>query len=138
MPEAEWEGEERKRILSLVRLVSKAIEKKDAESILPVYDTYDKNFCTFEDTVPYSRVDGAQFRNFVRGLANLQSASIDRQDVRVDFITRNVAIVTGMDDWEIKQNNNSIKGRSRFTIVFRKRRAWKAIHEHFTRIPEDG
>lgn len=133
---ARWREKERRSVLSLVMAVPKAIDSKDKDAVLRVYDTYDPLFCTFEDTPDrQDRVDGVQFRKFIEGLGNLESSSIDRKDVRVDLITRNVAVVSGMDDWESRQDGKEIKGVSRFTIVFRKKKGeWKAIHEHFTKI----
>jgi ketosteroid isomerase-like protein len=131
-----WEEEERKRIVSLVRRVPKAIDAKDKKKILEIYDSHDPNFCTFEDTPDFlGRVDGAKFREFVDGLSNLESSSISRRDIRVDLVSRNIAIVTGIDDWQSKMDGKVTKGISRFTIVFRKKKGdWKVIHEHFTKI----
>ncbi len=130
-----WETDERKKVLSLVRAVPAAIAAKDVKAILEVYDTNNPKFCTFEDDPHYlERVDGEGFRKFVGGLAEVDSASIDREDVRVDFLGRAVAVVTGMDVWETKQSSKITKGRSRFTIVLWKKGKWKVIHEHFTRL----
>ncbi len=125
--------------MSLVKTVPSAIESKDAKTILEIYDTYNPKFSTFEDDPHYSeRVDGRRFRKFIGGLADLESASIDRKDVRVDLLSSNVAVVTGIDDWEARQEGKTTKARSRFTIVFWKKGGWKVIHEHFTRLTEHG
>ncbi len=130
-----WETDERKRVLSLVRAVPAAIAAKDVKTILEVYDTNNPKFCTFEDDPHYlERVDGEGFRKFLGGLGEVDSASIDREDVRVDFLDRAVAVVTGTDVWETKQSSKITKGRSRFTIILWKKGKWKVIHEHFTRL----
>jgi hypothetical protein len=135
MTGARWETAERKKILLLVNAVPAAIKSKDAKRILEIYDTYNPMFCTFEDDPRYSeRVDGRRFRKFIGGLADLESTSIDRRDVRVDLLSKNVAVVTGMDDWKAKLRGKTTKARSRFTIVFWKKGGWKVIHEHFTRL----
>ena len=54
--------------------------------------------------------------------------------MRVDFLAKNVAVVTGIDDWTSRKGGKTFGGRSRFTIVFLKGRSWKVIHEHFTKI----
>jgi ketosteroid isomerase-like protein len=131
-----WEEEEKRRVLSLVRAVPKAIEKKNTEKILKIYDTNDPRFCTFEDTPDFlGLMDGPKFRRFVKDLRKLESSSIHREEIRVVFAARSVAIVTGMDDWRSRQNGKETKGISRFTIVLRKKkREWKVIHEHFTKV----
>ena len=136
MPLKEWEEEERREVVSLVRAVPKAINAKDTNKILEIYDTQDQGFCTFEDTPDFlNRVDGPRFRKFIDGLGKLESSSIDRKDIRVDFVARNVAVVTGMDDWQSKIDGKVTKGVSRFSVVFRKKNGkWKVIHEHFTKI----
>lgn len=127
---------ERRAILSLVMTVPKLIDSKDADAILGIYDTHDPLFCTFEDTPEnQDRVSGAQFRKFIGGLSELESSSIKRRDVRVDFVARDVAVVSGMDDWKSRKGGKETKGVSRFTIVFRKKQGrWRVIHEHFTKI----
>jgi ketosteroid isomerase-like protein len=132
----EEEGEEKRRVVSLVKAVPKAIDTKDKEKILRIYDTYDPMFCSFEDTPDFlGRVDGPKFREFIDGLGKLESSSIARKDIRVDFVARNVAVATGMDDWESRINGKVTRGVSRFSIVFRKKDGeWKVIHEHFTKI----
>jgi ketosteroid isomerase-like protein len=136
MPPKGWEEEEKRRILSLVKAVPKAIDAKDEEKILKIYDTHDPRFSTFEDTPDFlGRVDGARFRRFIGDLGKLESSSITRKDLRVDFVDRNVAVVTGMDDWRSKVDGKETKGVSRFSMVFRKKNGkWKVIHEHFTKI----
>jgi ketosteroid isomerase-like protein len=136
MPRKGWEEEEKRRVVSLVRAVPKAIDAKDKKKILKIYDSHDPRFCTFEDTPDFvGRVDGPKFREFIEGLGKLESSSITRKDIRVDFVSRKIAIVTGMDDWQSKQAGKETKGVSRFTIVFRKKKGeWKVIHEHFTKI----
>lgn len=135
MPSKDWKTQERGKVLSLVSEVPKSIDRKDPERILEIYDTHNPRFSTFEDDPDYlERVDGAAFRRFVGGLAKLQSSSIQRKDVRVDLLAKNVALVTGMDDWTSRKDNKTTKGRSRFTIVFQKKGTWKVVHEHFTRI----
>ncbi len=135
MPEG-WEDEERRKVVSLVRAVPKAIDAKDKKKILEIYDSHDPRFCTFEDTPEFlGRVDGGKFRRFIDGLSKLESSSITRKNLRVDFVSRNIALVTGMDDWQSRMNGKETKGVSRFTIVFRKKDGnWKVIHEHFTKI----
>jgi hypothetical protein len=136
MPRKGWEEQERKRIISLVKAVPKAIDEKDKAKILRIYDSHDPGFSTFEDTPDFlGRVDGVKFREFIDGLSKLESSSIARRDLRVDFGSKKVAIVTGMDDWQSKMNGKVTKGISRFTIVFRKKKGnWKVLHEHFTKI----
>jgi len=136
MPRKGWEEKERKRIVSLVRAVPKAIDTKDKKKILKIYDSNDPNFCTFEDTPDFlGRVDGTKFREFVDGLSKLESSSITRRDLRVDFVAKEIAIVTGMDDWRSKMDGKVTNGVSRFTIVLRRNEGnWKVIHEHFTKI----
>lgn len=116
--------------------VPRAIDTKDTEKILTIYDTKDPGFCTFEDAPDLlGRVDGPRFRKFIGGLRKLESSSTARKDLRVDLVTRNVAVVTGMDDWETKVDGKVTKGTSRFSIVFRKKNGkWKVIHEHFTKV----
>ncbi len=132
----EEEGEEKRRVVSLVKAVPKAIDTKDKEKILKIYDTYDPMFCSFEDTPDFlGRVDGPKFREFIDELGKLESSSIARKDIRVDFIARNVAVATGIDDWESRISGKVTRGVSRFSIVFRKKSGeWKVIHEHFTKI----
>jgi len=136
MPGKGWEEKERKKIVSLVRSVPKAIDSKDKKKILKIYDSNDPIFCTFEDTPDFlGRVDGAKFREFIDGLSKLESSSISRRDLRVDFASKRIAIVTGMDDWQSKMDGKVTNGVSRFTIVLRKNEGnWKVIHEHFTKI----
>lgn len=135
MPREGWEAEERNKILSLVNAVPTAIASKDARGILEIYDTHNPKFSAFEDAPHYlERVDGQGFRKFVDGLADLEFSSMDRQDVRVDFLARSVAVVTGIDDWETRGHGKTSRGRSRFTIVFWKKGRWKIIHEHFTKL----
>jgi hypothetical protein len=136
LPPKRWEEEEKRRVVSLVRAVPKAIDTKDKEKILKIYDTHNSKFCTFEDTPDFlGRVDGIRFRKFIDDLGKLESSSIVRKDLRVDFVARNVAVVTGMDDWRSRVNGKTTKGVSRFSIVFRKKDdKWKVIHEHFTKI----
>jgi ketosteroid isomerase-like protein len=136
MPRKGWEEKEKKRIVSLIRAVPKAIDAKDKKKILKIYDSHDPNFCTFEDTPDFlGLVDGAKFREFIDGLSKLESSSISRRDLRVDFVSKRIAIVTGMDDWQSKMESKVTKGVSRFTIVLRKSKGnWKIIHEHFTKI----
>ncbi len=135
MTGARWETTERKKILALVNAVPAAITSKDTKRILEIYDTHNQRFYTFEDDPHYlERVDGRRFREFIGGLADLELSSIERKDVRVDLLSRNVAIVTGFDDWEAKQKGKTTKARSRFTIIFWKKGRWKVIHEHFTRL----
>jgi ketosteroid isomerase-like protein len=131
------ERREKRKILSIVNAVPKAISAKDTKLILSIYDTEDAKFCTFEDIPPYSRINGTQFRNFINNLANLESSSIKRRDLRIDLITSDVAVVTGIDDWKIKQKNVETMGKSRFTIIFQKKGpTWKVVHEHFTNLPK--
>jgi len=136
MPPKGWEEEEKRRVVSLARAVPKAIDTKDKKKILKIYDSHDPRFCTFEDTPDFlGRVDGPRFRKFIDELGKLESSSIARKDLRVDLVARNVAVVTGMDDWQSKINGKETKGVSRFSIVFRKKKGkWKVIHEHFTKI----
>jgi ketosteroid isomerase-like protein len=135
MQSSKWEEEERAQVLSLVRAVPKAIERKDVKEILEIYDTHNPKFCTFEDDPDYlERVNGSTFRKFVGGLAKLDSSSIDRKDLKVDFLARNVALVTGIDDWTSRKDDKVIGGRSRFTILLQKNRKWRVVHEHFTKI----
>jgi ketosteroid isomerase-like protein len=136
MPRRGWEADEKRKIVSLVRTVPKAIQAKDKIKILRIYDTHDPMFCTFEDTPDFlGRVDGPKFREFIGELEKLESSSIIRKDIRVDFVSRKIAIVTGMDDWRSKLDGRETKGISRFTIVFKKKKdEWKVIHEHFTKI----
>jgi len=131
-----WEEEEKRRVMSLVRVVPKAIEKKNIEKIFEIYDTHDPRFSTFEDTPAFlGLMDGPKFRIFVKNLRKLESSSIHRKEIRVVFAARSVAIVTGMDDWRSRQNGKETKGISRFTIVLRKKKKeWKIIHEHFTKV----
>lgn len=119
-----------------MKAVPKAIDLKDKDKILGIYDSHDPRFCTFEDTPEFlGRVDGAKFREFVDGLGKLESSSISRRDIRVDFVAKNVAVVTGMDNWTSRMNGKDMGGVSRFTIVFRKKGGkWRVIHEHFTKI----
>lgn len=127
--------DEKGKVLSLVHEVPELIGRKDVKRILEIYDTRNPLFRTFEDDSEYlEKVDGEAFRRFVGGLAKLESSSIQRKDVRVDLLARNVALATGIDDWTSKKDNKTTRGRSRFTIVFRKNGTWKVIHEHFTRI----
>ena len=116
--------------------VPKAIDSKDKKTILRIYDTYDPSFCTFEDTPEnQNRIDGEEFREFVDGLGQLDSSSIDRKDVRVDLIADDVAVVSGMDTWSSSMKGKETKGISRFSIVFRRKKGeWKVIHEHFTKV----
>jgi len=116
--------------------VPKAIDARDKETILGIYDTRDPSFCTFEDTPEnQNRIDGAEFRKFIDGLGLLESSSIDRNDVRVDLVANDVAIVSGKDIWSSRISGKDTKGVSRFSIVFRKKKGeWKVIHEHFTKI----
>src|SRR5690348_16011924 len=66
MPRRGWEGDEKRKIVSLVRTVPKAIHAKDKIRILKIYDTHDPMFCTFEDTPDFpGRVDGPKFREFI-------------------------------------------------------------------------
>ena len=134
------QDEEREKILSRVMAVPEAISTKKKSRILQVYDSFDPKFSAFEDVPDYSLVDGSRFRRFIEELSEIKSASIDRQNVRLDFLARDVAVVTGVDDWRIETGGGVSKGRSRFTIVFWRRGSWKVIHEHFTRIPpqKDG
>jgi hypothetical protein len=135
MPSTTSEAEEKEKVLSLVLAVPNAIDHKDAKKILSIYDTTNPKFSTFEDDPSYlERVDGARFRKFIGELANLEASSIDRKDVRIDFLARNVAVVTGIDDWTSRRGGKAIGGRSRFTIILLKGRSWKIIHEHFTKI----
>jgi len=135
MPSDDWEKEGKQEVLTLVYAVPEAIDHKDLKRILEVYDTHNPNFSTFEDDPDYQeRVNGVSFRRFIKGIAKLESSYIERKDVRVDILARNVALVTGIDDWTSKKSSEITKGRSRFTIVFQKNETWKVIHEHFTRI----
>jgi len=132
--------EERQKILSRVMAVPEAISTKNKSRILKMYDSFNPKFSSFEDVPDYSLVDGSRFRRFIEELSEIKSASIDRQKVRLDFLAKDVALVTGVDDWRIETRGRVSKGRSRFTIIFWRRGTWKVIHEHFTRIPwqKDG
>lgn len=126
-------------ILRLVASISRAITSNNSKMILAVYDTRDPKFSTFEDTPGYPlRVNGAKFEEFVSELVSESRAErlkIDKRDVRVDFLGRNVAVVTGFENLQAIRNDKTIKARSRFTVVmWKKRKKWKVIHEHFTRI----
>jgi ketosteroid isomerase-like protein len=136
MPRKGWEEKESKRIVSLIMAVPEAIDAKDKKKILKIYDSNDPSFCTFEDTPDFpGRVNGAKFREFIDGLSKLESSTITRNDLRADFLSKKIAIVTGMDDWQSKTDGKVTKGVSRFTIVLRKKKgSWKVIHEHFTKI----
>ena len=112
----------------------KAIATGDPQTILRIYDTYNPKFSTFEDSPNYRLLDGRRFRKFVSRMGDIESASFDRKNLRVDLLTDRIAIVTGIDDWEVKRPGRVRKATSRFTIVFWKKRGWKIIHEHFTEI----
>lgn len=119
--------------------ISKAIISNDGGMILSTYDTRDPKFCTFEDTPEYPlRVSGNKFEEFISELLNesrAQHLRLDKRDVRVDFLSRNVALATGLENIQTTRNGLTTKTRSRFTIVlWKKRSRWKVIHEHFTRI----
>lgn len=139
MLQRSWETKEKKVILRLVSSISKAIESNDSRTILAVYDTRDPKFCTFEDTPEYlHRVNGAKFEEFISKLVSESKAGrlkIEKRDVRVDFLDRKVAVVTGFENVQVIRNRRTTKARSRFTIVLWKNgEKWKVIHEHFTRI----
>lgn len=126
-------------ILRLVSSISKAITSNNSRMILAIYDTRDPRFCTFEDAPEYPlRVNGAKFEDFISELvseARAERLKIDKRDVRADFLSRNVAVVTGFENLQAIRNGKTTKARSRFTIVlWKKRKKWKVIHEHFTRI----
>src|SRR3989442_13921947 len=93
----EEEGEEKRRVVSLVKAVPKAIDTKDKDEILRIYDTYDPMFCSFEETPDFlGRVDGPKFKEFIDGLGKLESSAFARKDVRVEVIADNDAVDTGM------------------------------------------
>src|SRR5437867_2756120 len=129
------QDEERQQILSRVMAVPEAISTRNKNRILKVYDSFNPKFSSFEDVPDYSLVDGSRFRRFIEELAEIKSASIDRQNIRLDFLAKDIALVTGVDDWRIEKGGRVSRGRSRFTIIFWKRGSWRVIHEHFTRIP---
>ena len=139
MQQRSWETTEKRTIRRLVSSISKAIMSHDGSVILTAYDTRDPKFCTFEDTPDYPlRVNGAKFEEFIDALVSESNAGrlkIDKTDIRVDFVRRDVAVVTGLENVQTIRHGKRTKSRSRFTIVlWKKRNKWKVIHEHFTRI----
>ena len=136
MPRTETEGQEKRKIVALANAVPRAIESKDKETILKIYDSHNPKFSTFEDTPDFlGLVNGFKFRKFIDGIGKLEASSINRNDVRVNFVSGKVAIVTGLDDWWTRLDGKVTKGVSRFTIIFWKKNGrWRIIHEHFTKI----
>src|SRR5438093_11618632 len=127
--------EERQKILSRVMAVPEAISTKNKSRILKMYDSFNTKFSSFEDVPDYSVVAGSRIKKFIEELSEIKSASIDRQKVRLDFLAKDVALVTGVDDWRIETRGRVSKGRSRFTNIIRRRGTRKVIHEPLTGVP---
>jgi ketosteroid isomerase-like protein len=125
-------------IRRLIDEVSEALQALDVEGILRHYAVDDPRFTAFEDHPPYDRLDGNRFREFAAALTSLEEIKAEKYDIRIDLFGH-MAIATGYERWSIKGPEGADRGRTRFTLVLeRKPEGWRVVHEHFTRLPEEG
>jgi Calcium/calmodulin dependent protein kinase II Association. len=127
---------EKEKIKSLITSLADAVAKKDLNFILSIYDTSNPLFSTYEDGKDYTLFNGEKFRKFLQELNYIDELSIQCSNIQVNLLTKDIAIVTGIDKWQTKEGEKVENGQSRFSIVLKKAKdKWKIIHEHFTRIP---
>jgi ketosteroid isomerase-like protein len=127
--------ETEKAIRSIIEEIAQLLEKGDFEGILRYYAVDDSLFSAFEDSPPYHRMKGEQFRTFLRNtLSKASNVSNEKYDLEISVLGE-TALVTGYERWSMQYDEQCLKGVARFTIVLVKRGdGWKIIHEHFTNI----
>jgi len=116
--------------------ISRLLEKREVEGIVRHYATHDPRFSAFEDSPPYTRMDGKRFSSFLFEVLSKASDIInEKYDIDV-HVFGETALATGYERWSMTYDNEPVRGTARFTMLFiRIGDEWKVIHEHFTNVP---
>jgi ketosteroid isomerase-like protein len=125
----------KKIIYDIIEKITQLLKKGDLDGILHYYAIDNPLFSAFEDSPPYSRLNGDQFRTFLRNMLD-KAANINNEKYDLEIsVCGETAIVTGYERWSMQFGEQHLNGIARFTIVLIKHNGeWKIIHEHFTNI----
>ncbi len=111
------------------------IKNKDEAAVKALMDEgYDK----FDDWAPYQRQEGAQaLENEFSAFKVLSNYTYELKDSKVNVLG-DFAIATFTVHYQGTMRNEQFNVASRVTTVLRKQdSAWKVVHEHFSRFPEE-
>ena len=111
------------------------IKNKDEAAVKALMDEgYDK----FDDWAPYQRQEGAQaLENEFSAFKVLSNYTYELKDFKINVLG-DLAIATFTMHYQGTMRNEQFNVTSRVTTVLRKQdSAWKVVHEHFSRFPEE-
>lgn len=113
------------------------IKLRDAEKIQKIIDK--DHYTKFDDWPPFERqgVDG--LKREAEALKVLKEYDYKVDDWRIDLLSDNIALATFIIRYHGRIRNLNFNVKSRVTMVlFRREEGWRLIHEHWSRIPENG
>ncbi len=132
--EVDWSVENREDEAQVRRRLEEifdAAEKKDLDR-LDSYHLYGPKFTKFGESDWRFRQDAAAAREGEHQLAAIEGLSMEANDVEVD-VFGDAAVATFMLEYGFKSGQETIRSRSRGTLVFvRDRDGWRIVHEHFS------
>lgn len=98
----------------------------------------DESYSKFDDWAPYQRQEGSQaLQNEFSAFKVLSNYTYALKDFKAN-VMGDVALATFIIHYQGTMRNEQLDVTSRVTTVLRKQdSAWKVVHEHFSRFPEE-
>jgi ketosteroid isomerase-like protein len=111
------------------------IKNKDESAVTALVD---ESYNKFDDWAPYQRQDRAQaLQNEFSAFKVLSNYTYELKDFKASVLG-DVALATFIIHYQATMRNQQFSVTSRVTTVLRKQdSAWKVVHEHFSRFPEE-
>jgi ketosteroid isomerase-like protein len=111
------------------------IKNRDEAAVKAVMD---ESYSKFDDWAPYRRQDGAEaLENEFSAFKVLSNYTYELKDFKVN-VFGDLAVATFTMHYQGTMRNEQFDVTSRVTTVLRKQgSAWKVVHEHFSRFPEE-
>jgi len=113
-----------------------ALKSKDEATLKTLVDA---SYTKYDDWPPYQRQEGAQaLQNEVSAYKVLSDYTYELTDFKANLIG-DIAVATFTLHYKGTMRNQQFNVTSRVTTVLKKQdSAWKVIHEHLSRFPEQG
>ena len=133
---------DKKEIETTIRAFFEAGKNKDLAALADFHAARDR-FTKFDENPPYTRQNSDEaFVYEQAAFANISDYDYSIDDLRVDLLG-DVAIATfylsysGMFVNDYSFEGSPVRARTRVTMVLaRTPKGWKAVHEHFSRMPD--
>jgi len=133
---------DKKEIETAIRAFFEAGKNKDLAALADFHAARDR-FTKFDENPPYTRQNSDEaFVYEQAAFANISDYDYSIDDLRVDLLG-DVAIASfylsysGMFVNDYSFEGSPVRARTRVTMVLtRMSKGWKAVHEHFSRMPD--